>query len=119
VHRIDFEQVRSRHPAIDRMLVQALAQQLQRMNRLLSEAFYETAERRVLRRLLELGAADEHAIRITQDHLAALAGASRATVNAVLAAERRRGTIEVRRGETLLLDHAALARRAGLHPSER
>ncbi|MEA2161660.1 MAG: hypothetical protein QOD66_4040, partial [Solirubrobacteraceae bacterium] len=45
---------------------------------------------------------------------AALAGASRATVNAVLSAERKRGTIEVRRGATLILDREALARRGGV-----
>ena len=61
------------------------------------------------------GAGGEQAIPVTQEQLAALAGASRATVNAVLSAERRRGTIEVRRGATLVRDHNALARRAGLH----
>ena len=39
---------------------------------------------------------------------------SRATVNAVLAEERRRGTIEVKRGATLVLDREALSRRAGV-----
>jgi CRP/FNR family cyclic AMP-dependent transcriptional regulator len=73
----------------------------------------------LLRRLLELGDAGEHPIRVTQEQLAALAGASRATVNAVLSTERRRGTIEVRRGATLLLDRAALARRAGVRPADR
>lgn len=119
VHRIDFEQLRVHHPAVDRILVSLLARQLRRMNQLLSEALYVSAERRVLRRLLELGRVydggeGEQAISVTQDQLAALAGASRATVNAVLSAERRRGTIEVRRGATLVRDHRALARRAGL-----
>jgi CRP/FNR family cyclic AMP-dependent transcriptional regulator len=119
VHRVDFDELRARHPSVDRMLVRLLAGQVQRMNQLLSEAFYESAERRVLRRLLELGDAGEHPIRVTQEQLAALAGASRATVNAVLSTERRRGTIEVRRGATLLLDRAALARRAGVRPADR
>jgi CRP-like cAMP-binding protein len=119
LHRIDFDQLRVSHPAVDRVLVSLLARQLQRMNQLLSEAFYENAERRVLRRLLELGRAyggpdGDRPIPVTQEQLAALAGASRATVNAVLSAERRRGTIEIRRGATIVRDMQALTRRAGL-----
>ena len=113
----DFEHLRKRHPAVDRMLVALLAAQLKRMDQLLAEAYYETAERRVIRRLLDLGhlyGGDERPIRVTQDQLASLAGASRATVNAVLADERRRGTIDVKRGSTLILDRDALARRAGV-----
>ena len=118
LHRIDFDELRARHSSVDRVLVTLLARQLQRMNELLSEAFYENARRRVLRRLLELGSVDrgsgEEEIRITQEQLGALAGASRATVASVLAAERAHGTIEVKRGVTILRDRAAVTRRAGL-----
>jgi CRP/FNR family cyclic AMP-dependent transcriptional regulator len=113
----DFEHLRRRHPIVDRMLVSLLATQLRRMDQLLAEACYETAERRVIRRLLDLAhvyGGDEQPIRVTQDRLAALAGASRATVNAVLSQERRRGTIDVKRGATLILDRAAVTRRAGV-----
>lgn len=112
----DFERLRARHPGVDRMLVALLAAQLTRMDQLLAEAYYVSAERRVVRRLLDLGdvyGGDEQPIRVTQDQLAALAGVSRATVNAVLSEERRRGTIEVKRGSTLIVDRDALARRAG------
>jgi CRP/FNR family transcriptional regulator, cyclic AMP receptor protein len=121
VHRIDFDELRARHSSVDRVLVSLLARQLQRMNELLSEAFYENARRRVLRRLLELGNVDEASgaeeIRITQEQLGALAGASRATVASVLAAERAHGTIEVKRGVTILRDRIAVTRRAGLPPA--
>lgn len=112
----DFEHLRARHPGVDRMLVVLLAAQLTRMDELLAEAFYESADRRVIRRLLDLARAygGDDPIRITQDQLAALAGASRATVNAVLSQERRRGTLDVRRGATVVLDRDALARRAGV-----
>jgi CRP-like cAMP-binding protein len=88
------------------------------MNDLVTEAYYEKAERRVLRRLLDLAAVygrpdAEIEVPITQEQLASLAGASRATVNAVLAAERGRGTISLRRGATIVHDPQALARRAG------
>src|SRR3954452_12254594 len=111
VHRIDFERLRTAHPSVDRMLVSLLAKQLHRMNQLLSEAFYESAKRRVLRPLLERDevGADGEEIRITQEQLGALAGASRSTVAAVLAAEQRRGSIEIRRGATVVRDAAALA----------
>jgi CRP/FNR family cyclic AMP-dependent transcriptional regulator len=122
VHRHEFDELRRRHPSVDRMLVSLLAQQVQRMNELLSEAFYENAERRVLRRLLELGqvygaGSAEPEIPLTQEKLASLAGTSRATVNAVLAAEQRRGTIALRRGVTVIRDAPALTRRAGLRPT--
>ncbi len=113
----DFEHLRRRHPGVDRILVALLAAQLKRMDQLLAEAYYETAERRIIRRLLDLAhvyGGDEQPIRVTQDQLAALAGASRATVNTVLAQERRRGTIDVKRGATLILDRVALTRRAGV-----
>ena len=118
VYRIDFDELRARHSSVDRVLVSLLARQVRRMNELLSEAFYVNARRRVLRRLLELGSVDggggEEEIRITQGQLGALAGASRATVASVLAAERAHGTIEVSRGVTILRDRIAVTRRAGL-----
>ena len=89
------------------------------MDELLSEAFYVSAERRVLRRLLDVseaygGALPGVAVPLTQEQLAALAGTSRATVNAVLSAERQRGTLSLNRGRTTLEDPSALARRAGV-----
>jgi CRP-like cAMP-binding protein len=118
IQRLDFDELRARHPGVDRVLVSLLAREVRRMNELLSEAFYVNARRRVLRRLLELGGVDSGSggeeIRITQGQLGALAGASRATVASVLAAERQHGTIEVSRGVTILRDRPAVARRAGL-----
>jgi CRP/FNR family transcriptional regulator, cyclic AMP receptor protein len=118
VLRQDFDRLRADYPSIDRMLVSLLAVELRRMNRLVTDAYYESAERRVLRRLLDLadvygdgGSGTE--IPLTQEQLASVAGASRATVNAVLAAERARGTIALRRGATIVRDAEALARRAG------
>jgi CRP/FNR family cyclic AMP-dependent transcriptional regulator len=118
VQRSEFDRLRTLYPAVDRMLVSLLAHELRRMNELVTEAYYESAERRVLRRLLDLtavygGAGPETEVPVTQEQLASLAGASRATVNAVLAAERSRGTITLRRGATIVRDPQALARRAG------
>ncbi len=119
VFRTDFDELRRKHPRVDRVLVVLLAQEVRRMDELLSEAYYVSADRRVLRRLLEVseaygGATPGTEVPLTQEQLAALAGTSRATVNAVLSAERRRNTIELARGRTILRDPSKLARRAGL-----
>ena len=115
VFRTDFDELRRRYPQVDQVLVLMLAQELQRMDELLSESHYVSAERRVLRRLLEVANAYGGAeVPLTQEQLAALAGTSRATVNAVLSAERQRGTLRLQRGRTVLIDRAALERRAGL-----
>jgi CRP/FNR family transcriptional regulator, cyclic AMP receptor protein len=119
VLRREFDRLRNVHPSVDRMLVTLLAHALRRMNELLTEAYYENAEKRVLRRLLELVAVygdntSETEIPMTQEQLASLAGTSRATVNAVLSAERTRGTIALRRGATIVRKPEAVARRAGL-----
>jgi CRP/FNR family transcriptional regulator, cyclic AMP receptor protein len=118
VHRIEFEELRGSHPSVDRMLVLLLAHAVRRMNGLLTEAYYEDAGKRLLRRLLDLAAVygadgDEVVIPLTQEQLASLAGASRATVSAVLSDERKRGSIVLRRGATVLRDREGLARRAG------
>jgi CRP-like cAMP-binding protein len=52
--RQDFEELRARHTSVDRVLVAALAEQLRRTSDLLTEFLYLPAERRVLRRLLEV-----------------------------------------------------------------
>jgi CRP/FNR family transcriptional regulator, cyclic AMP receptor protein len=54
----------------------------------------------------------EALIALTQESLAGLAGASRATVNQVLREEEKRGLIELQRGKTRILDVEALSRRA-------
>jgi CRP/FNR family transcriptional regulator, cyclic AMP receptor protein len=87
------------------------------LNERLLEALYVPVEKRVCRRLLELAALypspdEKPVIALTQETIAELAGAARATVNQVLRDEERRGTIELRRGKTRVLDLEALRRRA-------
>jgi CRP-like cAMP-binding protein len=118
VYSADFDRLRAGYPGVDLVLVQILAQEVRRMDELLLEAYYVSAERRVLRRLLEVAAAYGPveagvAVPLTQEQLAALAGTSRATVNAVLSVERQRGTVSLGRGRTTINDPGALARRAG------
>jgi DNA-binding transcriptional regulator LsrR (DeoR family) len=50
---------------------------------------------------------------LTQEEIAELAGTSRATVNRVLREAERRGSVELRRGRTAVLDLDELLRRTG------
>ncbi len=84
---------------------------------LVVEALYVAADVRVLRRLHELAAVyeapdKELLIPMSQEQLAELAGTSRATVNRVLREAERRKELELRRGRVVILNRAALARRA-------
>ena len=96
------------------MLIGLLAEEVRRQNELLLEALYVPVERRVLRRLAELSAlyaTRDSVIPLTQEQLAEMAGTSRATVNRVLRDEQERGTVELRRGRTVVLDADEIARR--------
>jgi CRP/FNR family cyclic AMP-dependent transcriptional regulator len=113
VHRDDFRRLRREHPSVDAVLVQVLGTRLRRASDLLVEALYMPAETRVLRRireLTELYASD--VVPLTQEDVAGLAGTSRATVNRVLRAESKRGTVDLRRGRIVIRDPDALASRA-------
>jgi CRP-like cAMP-binding protein len=66
----------------------------------------------VYRRLLVLDREFEgEPIRITQEDLALMAGATRSTVNEILRDLERQGTIRIARGQVEVVDRPALARR--------
>jgi CRP/FNR family cyclic AMP-dependent transcriptional regulator len=117
VRQPDFDRLRQEHPGVDRVLIALLAGEVRSLNERLLEAFYVPAEKRVLRRLVELAgvfgtkSTDASELPLTQEDLATFAGTSRATVNQVLREEEKRGTVELRRGRTLILDLAALEQR--------
>jgi CRP/FNR family transcriptional regulator, cyclic AMP receptor protein len=117
VYEREFHRLRREHPEVDRLLIGFLTNEVRMLNERLLEALYVPVERRVLRRLSELaelygGGEGEVVVPLTQEELARLAGASRATVNQVLRAEQERGTIELRRGKTVMLDLDAVVKRA-------
>ena len=71
----------------------------------------------MLRRLVELARVYNRAntsgeLPLTEEELARWAVASRGTVNRVLREEQERGTLELRRGRTIVLDLEALRKRA-------
>jgi len=109
----EFQRLCKEHPSVSQVLIGVLAEELDRQNELLLEALYVPVERRVLRRLAELSvlyAGRDSVIPLTQEQLAEMAGTSRATVNRVLREEQARGTVELRRGRTAVLDADAIAR---------
>ncbi len=115
VFRDDFALLQVQHPGVKDVLLRLLAEQLRRASDRIVEAHYTDAETRVRRRLCELArryAADGSAIvPMTQQELAEMAGTSRATANRVLREEERRGTVELARGRTVVLQLDELARR--------
>jgi CRP/FNR family transcriptional regulator, cyclic AMP receptor protein len=117
VYRGDFERLRREYPSVNDVLIGILAQHLRRLSEQLIEAHYVSANRRVLRRVRELaelygGNSESVVVPLTQEDIAGLAGTSRATVNRVLREEERRGTVELRRSKTVVLDLDELSRRA-------
>lgn len=112
VHKIDFDRLRKSNPETAQVLIAILSGQVRRLSRHLLEALYVSADKRVLRRLVEIAAIfDGGVVPLTQEDLASLAGTSRATVNRVLREEEARGSIALGRGRTTVLDPDALMRR--------
>ena len=118
VHQIDFDRLRRRRPETSEVLIAILAAQVRRLSDHLVEALYVSADKRVLRRLVDLTATYAHddgseaTIPLTQEDMAGLAGTSRATVNRVLREEEERGSVRLARGLTTILDLDALSARA-------
>jgi CRP/FNR family cyclic AMP-dependent transcriptional regulator len=117
VYQAEFERLRREHPGVERVVTAFLAGEVRMLNERLLEALYIPTDRRVLRRLVELarvyGGPDAPAeLPLTQEELAMFAGVSRGTVNRVLRDQQRRGTLELRRGKTIVLDVDALRKRA-------
>jgi CRP-like cAMP-binding protein len=116
IRKPEFDRLRERHPTIDRLLIALLAGEVRMLNERLLEALYLPAERRLLRRLQELSDVYQQpdgtaVIPLTQEEIAEFAGAARATVNRVLREEQARGTLELQRGRTRILNPEELTRR--------
>ena len=116
--RNEFERLRTAYPGVDRFLVDLLARRVDKLNIYLLEALFVPAERRVLRRLLELCElypADGQGIVIpvTQETLASLAGTTRPTANQVLRRLVAAGIVTVSRSQVVVLNRAGLHQRAG------
>ena len=100
----DFLELRDTHPSIDRALVDALARRVIDLSEHLTQAVFETVDRRCARRVLELAIlfadaeADAATIPLTQDDIAGLTGATRPTVNQILGRLAAQDLVRVSRG---------------------
>ncbi len=112
--RRDFEAVRRDHPALDRFLVEVLAERVRRTSEIALESALP-AETRVWRRLAAFAEAYAgEPIHMSQESLAQAAGTVRQTANRVVREAVRDGIVTVGRGSITVLDGLALRRRAGL-----
>jgi CRP/FNR family transcriptional regulator, cyclic AMP receptor protein len=104
VHRSDFDRLRQEHPSVDAILVAILAERVRRLSELLTEAYYLSADARVVRRLADLAELYDGSVPLPQEALAELAGTSRATVNRVVRELEERGVVELGRSRTIVKD---------------
>lgn len=111
--RTQFEDLRTTHPTVDDLLLAHLARHVRRLTDLYVETLFLPAEKRVLRRLLDLEELYDGAeIAVTQEDLASLAGTTRPTANRALQAAVDAGEVTASRGRLLVVDRESLARRA-------
>ena len=117
VYRNEFEQLRQRHPQVNKMLFRFLSNEVRVLNERLLEALYVPVEKRVVRRLSELAnlypASEDGAavIVLPQEIVAELVGATRPSVNQVLRGLQGRGLLTLGRGRIEITDLAALQAR--------
>jgi CRP/FNR family cyclic AMP-dependent transcriptional regulator len=118
LHRDVLEEIRADHPAVDRVLVEALVAEVRRLSALLVEALYVPVEKRIWRRLLDLGQiyANEGdattVIPLTQEDLAQVVGTTRPTLNKLLRGAETAGILVAGRGRLEIVDREALARKS-------
>lgn len=111
-----FDGLCSRNPKIERIVSAVLADRIDILSRQLLETMYESLDRRVYRRLLELaraygGADTTVTIPLSQTQLADLVGATRPSVNQVLQRLAELHVVRLGRSRIEVLDMTALARR--------
>ena len=116
--RDEFHRLRTSYPGVDRFLVELLSARVERLNNYWLEALYVPAERRVLRRLLDLcelytGDDQRIVIPVTQEMLASLAGTTRPTANQVLRRLVASNIVAISRSQIVVLDRTGLHQRAG------
>lgn len=110
--------LRRAHPAVNDLLLELMARQVERLSAHLTEALFVPVDKRVVRRLLALCRhyGDDQAagvtIPLTQDDLAGLAGTTRPTANQVLRRLEEAGLLSLARGRIVVSDVAGLRRRA-------
>ena len=113
--REQVDQLRREHPPVNDFLLLILAKRCDRLSRRVAEAHYVAVERRVARRLYEVGrhfagVGTSIVLPLTQAHIAQLAGTTRPTANQVLKGLETEGILRLGRGRIELLNVPALLR---------
>ena len=114
----DFDSVLDEHPEAARAIIEVLVERLRQTNQSIQDAYLLDVPGRLARRLLLI--ADEHGrdaddgreigLRLSQQELANMIGASRVAVNKQLQAWRQRGIVNVNRQRISILDPETLER---------
>ena len=122
--RRDFQDVLDRHPEASRAILDVLVKRLRQTNQSIQDAYLLDVPGRLARRLLIL--AREHGIeteegteiglRVSQQDLASMIGASRVAVNKQLQNWRHAGIVDVRRQRVTIIKPEALEDQFSLSP---
>lgn len=120
--RRDFLSVLDRYPRAQRAIIDVLVKRMRATNQSIQDAYLLDVPGRLARRLLTI--AEEHGVdteegidiglRVSQQELANMIGASRVAVNKQLQTWRRDNIVDVNRQRVTILDEAALAREYSL-----
>jgi CRP/FNR family transcriptional regulator, cyclic AMP receptor protein len=119
IQQEDFLQAVATHPRLAMDLLRILAGRLRATDEVIADVAFLDVPGRLAKRLLEL--AQDHGttgpdgiaigLRLTQSELAAMVGATRATVNKHLRAFRARGVLDMQRGRIVIRRPEELRRR--------
>lgn len=124
LRRADFLRVLNEHPEAQRAIIEVLVERLRATNQSIQDAYLLDVPGRLARRLLlianEHGIRTEHGtelgLRVSQQELANMIGASRVAVNKQLQAWRQQNIVDVNRQRVTILNEAALEREFTLSP---
>jgi CRP/FNR family cyclic AMP-dependent transcriptional regulator len=113
-----FHDLRHDHPEVSDMFLRLLARRAERLSGLVAEAHFVPVDRRVARRLYEvgrlyLGDGVPVVVPLTQDDVAGLAGTTRPTANQALRRLEELGLVRLARGRVEILDPPGLRARTG------
>jgi CRP-like cAMP-binding protein len=118
LRRPALDQARAQHREIDDALLEVLSRRIDHLSQLVAEAYFVSADKRVARRLYEVGRlyvgeALPVTVPLTQEDLAAMAGTTRPTANQALQRLVGLGVISLSRGRIEIHDPNALRARTG------
>ena len=122
--RQDFQSVLNRHPEACRAILDVLVKRLRQTNQNMQDAYLLDVPGRLARRLLILardhGVMNDNGIeiglKVSQQDLASMIGASRVAVNKQLQAWRQTGIVDVRRQRVTIVEPEALEEQFTITP---